>query len=355
MNETAGLRTRPRRRVYPRRPDASASGGTNPARRTPTATMDAFLSFIGGVDWQRWSAPAMSALRIVLILVAAWVAIVVLQRLVRSVRVRIAGHIGGADVARRAETLGRVVRYLVALVVGAVAAMLVLAEVGVSLAPILGAAGVVGLAIGFGAQSLVKDYFTGFFILLEDQIRTGDVVTVAGIGGLVEDMTLRHVRLRDYDGNVHFVPNGMITSVTNMSRQFAQAVMDVGVAYRENVDDVFALMRQVGAQLRSDPAYQARILDELEIAGVERLDDSAVVLRCRFKVAPLEQWNVRREFLRRIKQAFDAHGIEIPFPHLTVYAGAGKEGAASPLPVRLLDGAGEQRPASGRAAPPVPG
>jgi small conductance mechanosensitive channel len=286
-------------------------------------------------DWNRWGGPAASALRIVLIVVLAWTSITVLQRLVRGLRLRIAARLGDRDAARRAETVGRVIRYLVALVIGAVAAMLVLAEVGVSLAPILGAAGVVGLAIGFGAQSLVKDYFSGFFILFEDQIRTGDVVRVADIGGLVEDITLRHVRLRDYDGNVHYIPNGLITTVTNMSRVFAHSVIDIGVAYRENVDEVISVMQEVGATLRKDEAFASRILDDLEIAGVERLDSSAVVLRCRFRVAPLEQWNVRREYLRRIKVAFEASDIEIPFPHLTVYAGTGKQGEAPALPVRF--------------------
>jgi small-conductance mechanosensitive channel len=306
--------------------------------------MEWLLTFFDRIDWQRWSAPALSALRIVLIIAAAWISIVVLQKTVRGLRMRIAAHIGGVDVARRAETLGRVVRYLIAMVISAIALMLVLAEVGVSLAPILGAAGVVGLAIGFGAQSLVKDYFTGFFILFEDQIRTGDVVNVAGIGGLVEDITLRHVRLRDYDGNVHFIPNSLITTVTNMSRLYAQAVVDVGVAYRENVDDVFAVMRQVGDEMRKDDTFGPRILDDLEIAGVEKLDDSAVVLRCRFKVLPLEQWSVRREYLRRLKSAFDEQGIEIPFPHVTVYAGVGKDGESPALPLRLSrERAGELR------------
>ena len=294
--------------------------------------IDTFVRFIERIDWSRWAGPATSALRIVLIIVLAWIAITVLQRLVRGVRVRVAAHLGGADTARRAETLGRVIRYLIALVISAVAMMLVLAEIGVSVAPILGAAGVVGLAVGFGAQSLVKDYFTGFFILFEDQIRTGDVVRIADIGGLVEDITLRHVRLRDYDGNVHFIPNSLITTVTNMSRGFAQAVIDVGVAYGEDVDEVTAVMRKVGVAMRTDTALGAKILEDLEIAGVERLDDSAVVLRCRFKVRPLEQWTVRREFLRRIKAAFDEHGIEIPFPHVTFYAG--RHGAA--LPLRLV-------------------
>lgn len=288
------------------------------------------------VDWARWGAPLSTVLRIVVILAAAWLLVVVLQRAVRGVRVRIAARLDSADGARRAETLGRVVRYLVALGVGVLAGMLVLAELGVSLAPVLGAAGVVGLAIGFGAQSLVKDYFTGFFILFEDQIRTGDFVRVAELSGTVEDITLRHVRLRDYDGNLHFVPNGLISTVSNMGRGFAQAVVDVGVAYREDVDAVLDLMREVGEGLRADATFGPRILEALDVAGVERWDDSAVVLRCRFKVAPLQQWSVRREFLRRLKAAFDARGIEIPFPHLTVYAGIDKSGQAPPLPLRVV-------------------
>jgi small-conductance mechanosensitive channel len=168
-------------------------------------------------------------------------------------------------------------------------------------------------------------------------------VKIADIGGLVEDITLRHVRLRDYDGNVHFVPNGLITTVTNMSRLYAQAVMDVGVAYRENVDEVIELMKTVGAGMRADARFKNTILDDLEMAGVEKLDDSAVVLRCRFKVAPLEQWNVRREYLRRIKAAFDEAGVEIPYPHVTLYAGTGKREPASPFPVRMSDSIGLNR------------
>jgi len=292
------------------------------------------MEFFDDINWDRWSVPALSALRIMLIVVVAWVAVTMLQKAVRIVRLRVEGRLDGTDGARRAETLGRVVRYLIALVIGAVAVMLVLAEVGVSLAPILGAAGVVGLAVGFGAQSLVKDYFTGSFILFEDQIRTGDVVTIAGFGGAVEDITLRHVRLRDYEGNVHFVPNGLITSVTNMSRSFAHAVVDIGVSYRESVDEVIAVMEAVGAKLRIDPAFAGRILGDLEMAGVDRLDDSAVVIKCRFKVAPLQQWTVRREFLKRLKGAFDDEGIEIPFPHLTLYAGQSKDGSAPAFPLR---------------------
>lgn len=278
-----------------------------------------------------------TALRIVLIVAAAWLAIGVLQRLIRAFRERLARRMEDAESAKRAKTLGRAFRYIVAVIVTLIAGMLILAELGVSVAPILGAAGVVGLAVGFGAQSLVKDYFTGFFILLENQIRQGDVVRIADTAGLVEEVTLRYVRLRDYDGHVHYVPNGLISTVTNMSRGHAQAVIDVGIAYRENIDEAVSVMREVAAGMRADPVYGAKILEDLEVAGVEKWADSAVVIRCRFKVAPLEQWNVRREYLWRLKNVFDVRGIEIPYPHLTLYAGVAKDGSAPPLRVSVGD------------------
>jgi moderate conductance mechanosensitive channel len=286
--------------------------------------------------WAGLGGAATVALRITLILIAAWVLIGVLQRGIRSMRQRIASRLDDREAAKRAETLGRVFRYLVAVVVSLIAGMLVLGELGVSVAPILGAAGVVGLAVGFGAQSLVKDYFTGFFLLLENQIRQGDVVQLGSHSGLVEEVTLRFVQLRDYDGNVHYVPNGHITTVINMSRGFSQAVMDIGVAYREDVDAVMAVMRRVGEDMRADTAFGPRILDALEIAGVDRWADSAVVIRCRFRTQPLEQWGVRREYLRRLKAAFDAEGIEIPYPHLTVYAGADRAGKAPAFPMQQV-------------------
>jgi small conductance mechanosensitive channel len=134
----------------------------------------------------------------------------------------------------------------------------------------------------------------------------------------VEDITLRYIRLRDFDGNVHYVPNGLVTTVTNMSRDFACAVMDIGVAYREDLDEVFMVMRETAAAMQEDPAFGPRILEPLEIAGVDQLGDSAVIVRCRIKTHVLEQWAVRREYLRRLKSAFDARGIEIPYPQLTI-------------------------------------
>jgi len=261
---------------------------------------------------------AIAGLRIMLILLAAWLAIAALQRAIRTLRIRIASRLGERGAVQRAETLGRVFRYLAAVVISLLAGTLVLSELGISVAPILGAAGVAGLAVGFGAQSLVKDYFTGLFLLVEDQIRQGDVVKLGDHAGVVEEVTLRYVRLRDYDGHVHFVPNGAISSVVNMGRDHAQAVVDIGVAYGASLDAAMTLMLDVAAGMRADSAYAARILADLEMAGVERWADSAVIIRARFKVAPLEQWTVRREYLRRLKLAFDNAGIEIPFPQLTL-------------------------------------
>lgn len=277
---------------------------------------------------QQFGQASITGLRIGLIALAAWVLARVLKHAVRGLRLKLTRGMNDAETIRRAETLGRVVRYLISVVVSLVAGMLMLSELGISMAPILGAAGVVGLAVGFGAQSLVKDYFTGFFLLLENQIRQGDVVTLAGHSGAVEEVTLRYVRLRDYHGHVHFVPNSQITTVTNMTRGFSQAVVDVGVAYRENVDEVMDLMRAVAAELRQDTRFGPRILDDLDMGGVENWADSAVIIRARMRCVALEQWDVRREYLRRLKHAFDAHGIEIPFPHLTVYAGEPKQGLA---------------------------
>lgn len=302
----------------------------------------------GQALWSSFGGAATTGLRIVVIVIAAWVLIGVLQRAIRAFRIRIASRFDDREAVKRAETLGRVFRYIVAVVVSLIAGMLVLGELGISVAPILGAAGVVGLAVGFGAQSLVKDYFTGFFILLENQIREGDVVKLGDHSGLVEVVTLRYVQLRDYDGRVHFVPNGQITTVINLTRGYANAVVDVRVAYRENTDQVMAVMREVAAELRADAAFAPRILEDLEVAGVDQWADSAVVIRCRIKCQPADQWGVRREYLRRLKHAFDHAGIEIPLPHVRFYAGQPKDGLAPALPLQL-----QRAPRAAHATPNV--
>ena len=285
-----------------------------------------------------WSGLVMSGLHVLVILGLTWLALRVSRKLLARLRRHMQQEVDDRERLKRLDTLERVFRYVATVVITLVGGMLVLSELGISIAPILATAGVLGIAIGFGAQSLVKDYFTGFFLLLENQVRVGDVVEVAGKGGLVEEMTLRYLRLRDYEGSVHYIPNGIVDSVTNRSRGFAYAVIDVGVAYREDLDEVYDVMREVADELRADPEFAQRIVDDLEIAGVDNWADSAVMIRCRFKVLPLEQWGVRRAYLYRLKKAFDAAGIEIPYPHLTLYAGQDKDGSAPPL--RLVRAAG---------------
>jgi small conductance mechanosensitive channel len=283
---------------------------------------------------QEWTALIQSALHILVIVGLAWVLQRLAARLIGLARDHLSRRVDEPEQFKRMATLVRVLRYVATVLITIVAGMLVLHELGLSIAPLLAAAGVAGIAIGFGAQSLVKDYFTGVIMLLEDQARVGDVIEAGGKSGLVEAVTLRHLRLRDYDGNVHYVPNGTISTVTNRSRGYAYAVIEVGIAYRENVDEAFEIMHEVGRALRLDPELGPKIIEDLEIAGVDRWADSSVILRCRMKTLPLQQWSVRRAFLKRLKQAFDAKGIEIPFPHVTIYAGQPKEGAAAPFQVK---------------------
>ncbi len=279
------------------------------------ALIDNGLGFLSG------DAALISTLRVVAIVVVGVLVYWFANRAVVALRARITTKLTDAEQIRRAETLGRVLRYVISVAIVLIATLLILNQFGISIAPILGAAGVVGIAIGFGAQSLVRDYFNGIFLLLENQIAKGDVVTIVEKTGVVEDVTLRYVQLRDYEGSVHYIPNGLITTVTNMSRGFAYAVVDIGIAYRENVDQVMRVIEDEGQKLRDDPNFSGRVLEPLELAGVDSLGDSAVVIRARLRVQPLQQWAIRREFLRRVKLRFDADGIEIPFPHLTIYQG----------------------------------
>ena len=207
-------------------------------------------------DWKQLLGNGMglleSALHVVIILALTWLLLRLSRKGLARLRTHMQQDLGDRERIKRLDTLERVFRYVAAVIITLVGGMLVLSAVGISIAPILATAGVLGIAIGFGAQSLVKDYFNGFFLLLENQVRQGDVVEIAGKGGLVEEMTLRYIRLRDYEGSVHYIPNGTIDSVTNRSRGFAYAVIDVGVAYREDIDGVYAVMRDVAAELRTD-------------------------------------------------------------------------------------------------------
>ena len=266
-----------------------------------------------------WAKPVLSGVTVLLIVLLAFLSAALARRFIMASHKRLAARAEGPEERKRIETLERVFRYIASVVVTVVAFMLVLSQLGISIAHILATAGVAGLTIGFGAQSLVKDYFTGFVMLIENQIRVGDVVEVAGKVGAVEELTLRYVRLRDYEGAVHYVPNGAILTVTNRSRLFAFAVMDIGVAYKEDIERVSQVMKETATAFRSEPDWADKILDDLEIAGVDQWADSAVVIKCRLKTMAQEQWAVRRAFLGRLKTAFDRAGIEIPYPHRTVY------------------------------------
>ncbi|MCY4468610.1 MAG: mechanosensitive ion channel [Thiotrichales bacterium] len=220
--------------------------------------------------------------------------------------------------------------------------LIVLAEIGVNIGPLLAGAGIVGLAISFGAQSLVKDIITGFFILLEDTISVGDVVDLGGHKGVVEGMSIRSVRLRDLEGIVHTIPFGEVASVLNMTKDFSFAFMEVGIAYREDVDEVIEALRAIGDGMQSDEEFGPLILEPLEVLGLDSFGASSVNIRIRLKTLPIKQWQVKREYQRRMKRVFDERGIEIPFPHQTVYFGTDKAGQAAAARIVLDNTAGEE-------------
>ncbi|RKX32523.1 MAG: mechanosensitive ion channel family protein [Candidatus Zixiibacteriota bacterium] len=240
-----------------------------------------------------------------------------------------------AEMQKRADTLSSLLKYILSVSIVVIALIMILGEFGIKIGPILAAAGIVGLAVGFGSQQLVQDVISGFFILMEDQIRVGDVINIAGKGGLVEKITLRTTTLRDLAGNVHFVRNGHIDIVTNMTKEFSFYVFDIGVAYRENVDEVIDVIKKVDEELRNDTEFSGDIIEPIEIMGLDKFADSAVVIKARIKTKPIKQWQIGREFNRRLKMAFDAKNIEIPFPHMTVYMGQNKDGQAPPLHVNM--------------------
>ena len=264
-----------------------------------------------------------SGLRVALILVGA----LVLVRLATFVTRRVEQAFEDNDPStmnereKQAATLGKVIRNLTRILVWGIALMMVLKELGIDIGPILAGIGIMGLAVGFGAQSLVKDFLAGMFVLIENQYNVGDVIQVAGASGLVEKITLRATTLRDYEGNVHIIPNGVIDVLTNKTRQWSRFVLDIGVAYKENVDEVMVVLKEIGDELAADAKFSSMITAPLEVLGVQDFADSAVIIRVMFTTQPVKQWTVGREFRRRVKNTFDAKGIEIPFPHTTIYLG----------------------------------
>lgn len=234
--------------------------------------------------------------------------------------------------AKRVHTIGGLLKNLFGIVAGGAALLMILHELGIDITPLLTGAGIVGLAVGFGAQTLVKDVISGFFMLMEDQVRVGDAAVINGQGGAVEAITLRTIVLRDLEGTVHVFPNGSITSLANRSKDFSYAVLDLSVAYKEDTDRVAEVLTRVADGLRADPEYAPHVLEPLEVLGVDGFLESSVTLKVRIKTVPQSQWKVAREFRRRIKKAFDAEGIQIPFPHVSVnFSDAQAKGGQAPF------------------------
>jgi moderate conductance mechanosensitive channel len=279
---------------------------------------------------------AQSGLRILLVLVAGYVAVRFLRSALRrleAVLIR-AGEktelVAGAT-HKRVTTLTGLLLTLSLVAVWAVVVVICLDQIGLDVTPILAGAGIVGLAVGFGAQNLVRDVIGGFFLVLENQVRVGDVAVVNSTGGLVEAITFRTIVLRDLAGVVHVIPNGAITTLANMTKGWSGYVIDVGVAYKEDTDRVVEVMDEVAEDLRKDPRFGPSILEPIEIFGVDDFKESEVTIKARLKTVPIQQWNVGREYRRRLKKAFDTRGIEIPFPHRSLYMGT----ASGPLEVML--------------------
>ncbi|MBN1355084.1 mechanosensitive ion channel family protein [bacterium] len=285
--------------------------------------MNTIQDFITGISW---NTIIKSGLHIVLVLAVAWIVMKVIRKLLERLEKRLI-HKSREDkeppteAQKRIETIIRLVRQAAFLSLWVVVGLVILKEFGVEIGPIIAGAGILGLAVGFGAQNLVRDVISGFFIILENQIRVGDVAVINGTGGLVEKINFRTTVLRDLGGIVHIFPNGTITTLSNMTNEWSAYIFDIGVAYKENTDQVIEVMKEVGRTLKEDPEFGNLMLDEPEIFGVDKFDDSAVVIKGRIKTKPIRQWVVGREYLRRIKLAFDERNIEIPFPHLSLYFG----------------------------------
>jgi small conductance mechanosensitive channel len=256
-----------------------------------------------------------SGLRIGVIMVFTYVLVRAIAamtgRFERRLRLEAGDGIDALEHVKRARTLAALVQRVVTVVVVSIAALTILGELRIDITPILTGAGIVGLAVGFGAQTLVRDIISGFFVILENQVRVGDVAVINGTGGLVEAINLRTIVLRDFEGVVHIFPNGSVTTLANRTKDYSYAVVDVGAAYREDPDAVIAVLKEIGKDLVADPAFRGSILEPLEVVGVEALGDLQVLIRTRIKTVPLKQWEVARELRKRIKKTFDMRGIRL--------------------------------------------
>jgi small conductance mechanosensitive channel len=290
------------------------------------------------IDWESIIVKASKwlltdGLKILLILILMFVFIKIAHLVMESLfrRFQKGKREGDDEFKKRADTLSSIAGSILTVCIVVIAVITIMGLLDIPTGPVLASAGIVGVALGFGAQHLVKDVISGFFILFDDQIRVGDVVQIAGKGGLVEKINLRMTILRDLAGNVHYVRNGEIDVVTNMTKEYGRYVFEVGVAYREDVDEVIEVIKEVDENLRNDPEYRDDILEPIEILGLDQFADSAIIIKARNKTKPIRQWAVGREFNRRLKKKFDEKDIEIPFPHMTLYMGQDRQGQSPPL------------------------
>jgi small conductance mechanosensitive channel len=235
----------------------------------------------------------------------------------------------------RERTLLPLLRRALVIAIAVLAVLVILSEIGVNITPLLAGASIIGLAIGFGSQSLVKDVISGIFLLIEDTLNVGDYVDVGGKSGTVEALSIRTLLLRDVAGDLHTIPFGTVDVITNMTKDYAYALVDVGISYREDSDAVMKLLQEIGTELAEDESFKDGVAGPFEVFGVQDLADSSVNIRTRLKTKAGRQWSIRREFLRRVKRRFDAEGIEIPFPHQTLYFGEDKNGGSPPAHVLL--------------------
>ena len=294
--------------------------------------MDKISNYLSSDFFERWLENIVtwitsSGASILLILILFLVGLKVFSVLVNGIGKALDGRFEHrsaqekAEMMRRSNTLTAIIRQTGKVVIWILFLITLLSTMGINIAPILAGAGIVGLAVGFGAQELVRDVISGFFILLEDHLRQGDVVTINGTSGVVESIQLRTVELRDLSGIVHVFQNGKINTLSNMTKDWSATVFDIGVAYKEDVDHVIEVIKKTADDLYLDSEFKPKILEPLEVFGLDKFGDSAIIIKARFKTRTLEQWTVGREFNKRIKQAFDNEGIEIPFPHRTIYWG----------------------------------
>jgi small conductance mechanosensitive channel len=255
-------------------------------------------------------------LKVVLIVIIAYALVRMTTLLARRFEheMTIGTGLDALERAKRARTLGAVVEKAATVLVIGIAGLMILEQLQLDIRPVLTGAGIAGLAVGFGAQTLVRDIISGFFLILENQVRVGDAAAINNTAGLVEAINLRTIVLRDIEGTVHVIPNGAITSMANRSKDFSYYVVDVAISYFENPDRVAEVLREIGAELQADPAVGPAILEPIEILGVDSFGDWSVHMKVRIKTMPLKQWDVGRELRRRIVKAFDARGFAIPFP-----------------------------------------